>query len=188
MWLHTSAINNKQCHQVKWTCIVGRYILSKVCRKKISKSTQMFKLREETKTNEGSEGEISLTCVWQRKPYNILTVKITMVRTLEGNVWNSNLSVFRYSITKQLSTAMLAALWAPKWNDVGHSVTSFAGKPKYCTNWNFGLMMALDYISSWVERLKLKNQKSQPDGGVRGKSQTGRSGPITLRLTNFNFD
>lgn len=58
----------------------------------------MFKLREETKTNEGSDGEILLTCVWQRKHYNILTEKITIVRTLEGNVWNSNLS-FLGSIT-----------------------------------------------------------------------------------------
>ncbi len=42
----------------------------------------MFKLREETKTNEVSDGEISLTCVWRWKHYNILTVKITIVRTI----------------------------------------------------------------------------------------------------------
>lgn len=55
MWLHTSATNNKLCHQVKWTCMGGRYILSKVCRLWKGCSTQGFKLR--TKTNDVSNSE-----------------------------------------------------------------------------------------------------------------------------------
>lgn len=40
----------------------------------------MFKVREETKTNDVSDGESYMTCVWRGKRYNIWTVQITIVR------------------------------------------------------------------------------------------------------------
>lgn len=69
----------------------------------------MFKFGKETKTNEVSDREISLRCVCQRKQYNIVTVKIAIVRSFEKKSLNPQ-SFFLDGVIEQLSTALLAAL------------------------------------------------------------------------------
>lgn len=46
-WLLWCGYNSKLCHEVKWTWMVGRHILSKACRLKIIYSTQVLKLRKD---------------------------------------------------------------------------------------------------------------------------------------------